>query len=294
MPDLLMTASSPSDGIVLVAAVTTDLVGEIRSRHDLSPVAAAAVGRLTASAVLFACALKSRERITLQITADGPLGSLAADAWLLDEALIGARGYARHPHVDVPLNARGKFDVAAAVGKGTLQVTKSYGEGQPYVGVVPLYSSEIAEDVAAYLMQSEQIPSVVALGVLADPGGVRAAGGILAQALPGAPEHAIATLEERARAMLPVTRAIAEGADAHALLHALAGPLTLRSHRSMEIRFACACSRERVERALLGMGEVDLRRLASERPETEATCEYCKKRYVFTAEDVEHLADAIS
>jgi molecular chaperone Hsp33 len=290
MPDLLISASAPERGIAMAAAITTELVEEIRERHDLSPVASAAIGRLVTGAVLFATSLKGRERITFQITGDGPIGGIAADAWLLADEMVGARAYARNPHVDLPLNERGKFDVAHAIGDGSLQVTKSYDIGQPYVSIVPLYSGEIAEDLAAYLVKSEQIPSVVALGVLAAPSGVRAAGGVIAQLLPGADERAAAALEERALAMAPVTSLIDRGADAHALLHALAGPFELRSHRTMDLRFACTCTREKVEAALTGIGSGELERLASERSETEATCEFCKKVYVLTSDEIRRLA----
>jgi molecular chaperone Hsp33 len=293
MPDMLISASAPEAGIAFVAAITTELVKEIRERHDLSPTATAATGRLATGAVLFGAGLKGRERVTLQISGDGPIGAIAADTWLLEPDVIAARGYARNPYVDIPLNARGKFDVAGSVGTGSLHVTKAYETGQPYVGVVPLYSGEIAEDIAAYLSQSEQIPSVVALGVLASPNGIRASGGVLAQVLPGADEKAIATLEERALAMPPVTRLISDGADAHALLHALSGALQLRSHRSLDLRFACLCTKEKVEAALLAMGPAELQHLASERSETEATCEFCKRVYVFTSEEIVHLAETI-
>lgn len=294
MPDLLLSAAAPEAGIAIVAAITTELVTEVRARHDLSPLATAAVGRLTTGAVLFGSSLKGRERLTLQISGSGPIGPIGSDAWLLEENLLGARGYARNGAVDLPLNERGKFDVAGAVGQGSLHVIKSYDVGQPYVGVVPLYSGEVAEDLAAYLVQSEQIPSVVALGVLANPEGVLAAGGVLAQVLPGADEQAIATLEERALAMPPVTTLIKGGTDAHELMHALAGPIALRAHRTVDIRFACLCDRGRVEAALIGMGAEELRKLAAERPETEATCEFCKKLYVFTSEEVNELAESIA
>ncbi len=287
----MISASAPAEGIAIVAAITTELVREARLRHDLSPTATAAVGRLTTGTILFGSSLKGRERITLQLNGDGPLGSVTADAWLLDEGTVGARGYARNPLVDIPLNDRGKFDVAGAVGKGSLQVTKSYEVGQPYNGIVPLYSGEIAEDIAAYLVQSEQIPSVVALGVLADPDGVRAAGGVLAQVLPGADERAVAQLEARALAMPAVTTLIAQGADAHALLHALAGGIELRAHRSTDLRYACLCTASKVESALLGLGAQELRHMAEERDETEATCEFCKKVYVFTANELVALAE---
>ena len=294
MPDFIVSASAPGAGIAIAAAISTEIVAEVRSRHDLSPLVTAAVGRLVTGTALFGVALKGRERITLQMSGDGPIGSMAADAWLLETDVLGARGYAANAQIDLPLNAAGKFDVAGAIGNGTLQVTKSYDVGQPYAGVVPLYSGEVAEDIASYLVNSEQIPSVVALGVLANPDGVRAAGGVLAQVLPGADERAIAALEERALAMPPITKLIDQGADAHALLHALAGPIELRSHRTLDLRFACTCTREKVEAALLGMGAVELRTLADERSESEAFCEFCKKRYIFTSDELRELAERIA
>ncbi|MBV8530136.1 MAG: Hsp33 family molecular chaperone HslO, partial [Candidatus Eremiobacteraeota bacterium] len=274
MPDTLLAASNLDAGISVVAAITTDLVGEIRDRHDLWPTATAAVGRLATGAALFSAGLKGNERVSLQIAGDGPLGTLAADAWLLDERTAGARGYTSNGSVDLPIDERGKFNVAGAVGAGSLQVTRSSDVGQPYVGVVPLHCGEIAEDIAVYLSQSEQIPSIVALGVLANPTGVVAAGGILARALPGADEAALATLEARAARMPPVTQLVAERADAGALLCELAGDLEMRSHHTIDIRFACRCNRAKVEAVLRGLGRNELVALTRERDRTEAVCEY--------------------
>ncbi|MGA8533292.1 MAG: Hsp33 family molecular chaperone HslO, partial [Candidatus Tumulicola sp.] len=260
MPDLLLGAAAAGSGASIVAAVTTGLVSEIQRRHDLSPTASAAVGRLVTGAVLFGAGLTGRERISLQISGDGPIGTLVADAWLLDDRTIGARGYARNGHAELPVDARGKFNVAGIVGDGLLQVTKSYEVGQPYVGIVPLQSGEIAEDLAAYLAKSEQIPSVVALGVLANPSGVIAAGGVLAQVLPGAGDAAIVRLEDRARAMPPVTKLISERAEAAHLLRALSGDEPLRSERSMEVRFACLCTKRKVEAVLAALGRQEVER----------------------------------
>ena len=293
MPDTVLSAANLDAGVALTAAITTDLVAEIRDRHDLWPTATAAVGRLTTGAALLAAGIKGSERISLQIAGDGPLGRIAADAWLLDAQTIGARGYARNARVELPVDARGKFNVSGAIGAGSLQVTRSSDIGQPYVGVVPVHSGEIAEDLALYLAQSEQIPSIVALGVLANPTGVVASGGILARALPGADESAIAALEFRAAAMPPITQLIAGGADAAALLRELAGELELRSYHSMAVRFACRCNREKVEAVLLGLGADELLQLTRERDRTEATCEYCKTHYVFTAADLQELAERL-
>ncbi|MGA8575575.1 MAG: Hsp33 family molecular chaperone HslO [Candidatus Cybelea sp.] len=293
MPDTLLAASNLDAGVALVAAITTELVTEIRDRHDLWPTATAAVGRLTTGAALFAASLKGSERISLQIAGDGPLQTLAADAWLSDERTIAARGYARNGRVELPVNARGKFNVAGAVGAGSLQVTRSSEIGQPYVGVVPIQSGEIAEDLAAYLAQSEQIPSIVALGVLANPNGVVAAGGILARALPGANERTLSMLEERAASMPPVTQLIAHDPDPRALLRELAGDLELRSFHARDVRFACRCNRAAVESVLLGLGADELLQLTRDRDKTEATCEYCKTTYAFSADELRELVERL-
>lgn len=290
MPDLILSATAPEAGFSIVAGITTQLVSEMQIRHALSPTAAAAAGRLITASALLATSLKDTERVGLQIAGDGPLRSIVAEAWLLDAKTVGARGYAKVPDADLPLNDKAKFDVAGALGEGSLQVTKSYEVGQSYVGVVPLYSGEVAEDIAAYLANSEQIPSVVALGVLANPQGVIAAGGIIAQVLPGADDRAVALLEQRALAMPPVTQLIAQGADAAALMHALAGESALRAQRSSAVEFACKCTREKVEAAFIALGVDELHKMASARDETEAICEFCKKVYMFTGDEVTGLA----
>ncbi|MBV9233628.1 MAG: Hsp33 family molecular chaperone HslO [Candidatus Eremiobacteraeota bacterium] len=289
MPDALLAAPARDAGIAFVAATTTDLVAEIQRRHDLWPTASAAVGRLTTGAVLFGASLKGNERISLQIAGSGPLRTLAADAWLLEPETIGARGYAHNPQTDLPVDARGKFDVAGAVGSGSLQVTRSSDVGQPYVGVVPLRSGEIGEDLALYLAQSEQIPSVVALGVLANPRGIAAAGGLFARVLPGTDERTVMELEKRAGALPPVTSSIAEGASAYDLLLQLAGDWALGPIHRRNVRFACRCSREKVEAILLGLGADELLALTRRPDGTEAICEYCKQRYAFTPGEVEAL-----
>jgi len=289
MPDALLAAPARDAGVAFVAAITTELVAEIRRRHDLWPTASAAVGRLTTGAVLFGAGLKGNERISLQIAGSGPLQTLAADAWLLDAHTIGARGYAHNPQVDLPVDVRGKFDVAGAVGSGSLQVTRSSDVGQPYAGVVPLHSGEIGEDLALYLAQSEQIPSVVAVGVLANPDGIVAAGGLFARVLPGSDERTRIELEKRARSLPPVTTSIARGAGAEELMRDLAGDWKLGSMQSKSVKFACRCSREKVEAVLLGLGADELLELTRRPDGTQAVCEYCKRRYAFTPPQVAAL-----
>jgi len=292
--DRLLSASAAHGTVSLVSGVTTALVREARERHDLAPTASAAVGRLVTAAALLGTSLQGRERVSLRVVGDGPIGSLTADAWRAGPQTVAARAYARNGYADLPLNARGKFDVAGVVGRGNLQVTKSYEVGQPYNGIVPLASGEIGDDVAAYLANSEQIPSVVAVGVLADPTGIRAAGGVIAQILPGADESTILALERAAAAMPPVTTQIVEGADPEALIRAVAGDLDVKLYESQNVAYDCRCTREKVETALLGLGKDELAKLAREQQATEATCEFCGERYVLSRQDVEALAQRLS
>lgn len=289
MTDRLTTASAANGTVSLVAGITTQLVREAQARHVLAPTASAAVGRLITGAALLGASLKGRERLTLQIAGDGPIGSIAADAWSAGTARVAARAYARNPKADIPLNGRGKFDVAGVVGSGQLQVTKSYEVGQPYNGIVPLQTGEIGDDIAAYLANSQQIPSVVALGVLANPNGIVAAGGVIAQLMPGADDDTIAKLERHAQTMPTVTQQIADGADAGALLRAVAGDLELKIFGDYRVEFGCRCTREKVETALLGLGRDELAKIANEQPHTEATCEFCKRQYVLSAREVNDL-----
>ncbi|MBV8579611.1 MAG: Hsp33 family molecular chaperone HslO [Candidatus Eremiobacteraeota bacterium] len=291
--DRIVTASAARGTVSLVAGITSGLVREARERHDLAPTASAAVGRLLTAAALLGASLTGRERLTLQIVGDGPIGAITADAWSSGPLAIGARAYARNGRAHVPLNGRGKFDVAGVVGNGKLQVTKTYEVGQPYSGIVPLVSGEIGDDVAAYLANSEQIPSVVALGVLADPAGIRAAGGVIARVLPGADEATIAALERNAAAMAPVTTQIVEGADPEALMRAVLGELDVKMFDTYSVAFDCRCTREKVESALLGLGKDELAKIAREQPQTEATCEFCGETYLLSADDVLGLAERL-
>jgi molecular chaperone Hsp33 len=290
VPDRIVTATASDGSFSIVAGVTTELVRETQSRHELAPTASAALGRLlTGTALLGASLLKGRERLSLQIAGDGPLRGMTGDVSLRAQRELVARGYARNPAADLPLNALGKFDVAGAVGNGQLQVTRSFEVGQPYMGVVPLVTGEVGDDIASYLAHSEQIPSIVALGVLANPAGIKASGGLVAQVLPGAAERTIALLEERAAAMPAITASIAAGATPEDLARSLAGDLELRSTGEFSLSFGCRCSRRRVESALMGLAREELLEMASDHKPTEAVCEYCKERYVLSREEVAGL-----
>ena len=293
MPDRILTATSLDGSFSIVAGITTEIVADAQVRHDLAPTASAAVGRLLTGSALLGASLKGREKLTLQIAGDGPIRGIVADVALQSTDRIGARAYARRPEADVPLNVLGKFDVASVVGKGYLQVTRSFEVGQPYVGITELTTGEVGDDIANYLATSEQIPSVVALGVLANPSGIIAAGGIIAQVLPGADEATIAALEERARAMPPITGQIAAGATVENLIDVLGGGIGMRQTRAYGLDFACTCSLERVERALLGLGRDELHKIATEQQQTEAVCEFCKTAYVLGRDEVLGLIEQL-
>ncbi|MBV8282678.1 MAG: Hsp33 family molecular chaperone HslO, partial [Candidatus Eremiobacteraeota bacterium] len=205
--DYAATAIAGGETARIVAARTTNLVREAQARHDCSPTVTAALGRLLTGAALLGLPLGARERLTLQVNGDGPVRFLVADA------LPGGRvrGYPGRARADVPLNAAGKFDVGGVVGRGSLHVTRIYDTGQPYTSAVPLQSGEIGDDLAYYLANSEQVPSVVAVGVLANPEGVLAAGGILAQLLPGADATTIELLEDAAQRQPQVSSLVRSG-----------------------------------------------------------------------------------
>ncbi len=289
MSDRIVTATAADGSFSIVAGITTELVRQTQFRHHLAPTASAALGRLVTGTALLGASLKGKERVSLQVAADGPLGGMAADVSLLAPDRLGARGYAKNPSADIPLNALGKFDVGGVVGAGRLHVTRSFEVGQPYGGIVPLVSGEIGDDIASYLANSEQIPSIVALGVLANPAGIKAAGGAIAQVMPGADERTIAVLEERARLMAPVTTQIDAGATAEDLARSLAGELELRFRSEFSVEFACRCTRDRVKLALMALGRDELDKMSRDKDHTEAICEFCKERYELSGSEIADL-----
>jgi molecular chaperone Hsp33 len=293
MRDRLVTASAADGTVALVAGITTKLVADTRRRHGTSPTASVAIGRLITAAALLGANLKGRERLSLQITGSGPIGGVVAEVTMLPDHTVGARAYAHHPAADLPLTPSGHFNVGELVGRGKLLVTKSYEVGQPYTGIVNLITGEIASDVAAYFAYSEQVPSVVALGVHFDHSGVRVAGGVVAHVLPGASGATIGRLEDNANAMDPVTTQLLDGAQPESIIERICAGMAPKRLREYDVLFACRCTREKVETALLGLGHDELVKIAREQPQTEATCEFCKRIWVLSADEVSSLAARI-
>ena len=267
-----------------VAIDTTETVAEAVQRHGTRPTASAALGRLITAAALFGATMKDEKRVTLRLLGDGPLGTLIADALPNGEV----RGYVQNPQVDLPLNEAGKLNVGEAVGKnGLFAVARDYGSGSPYIGSSPLISGEVGEDVANYFVHSEQIPSVVSLGVLVAPdGGIRAAGGILVQAMPGCGPEVLEQLEKNSHLLSNISWQIDKGATPAELASAALRELEPQVTTRFGVQFSCHCSKERIQAILLGLGDQDLDEMIQSEEPAEVRCHFCNKTYLFGKEEL--------
>ena len=292
MSDRLVRAIS-KDGFVKVVAVSTrDLTERARQIHKTTPVATAALGRTLAAASMMGNALKGEgSSLTLQIKGDGPLGKILA----VSDNMGNVRGLVDNPFVDLPLRADGKLDVGSAVGmNGTLTVIRDLNMKEPYVGSVDLLGGEIAEDLAAYFVESEQIPTACGLGVLVDRDqSVLTSGGYLIQLLPGASENIITMVEGGIMAAGPVTKLLQENPDPESLLRRVMPDFELEILVTTPIEYRCYCSRERMEKALISMGVEEMESLIEEQGSAELTCHFCDNVQQFTREDLEMLLAAM-
>ena len=286
--DQLVRVIAKDAPIKAMAISGTGLVERARQIHDAWPVAAAALGRLLMAASMMGNMLKEQDgSVTLRVKGDGPLGTVLA----VSDSMGNVRGYVENPAVDVPRKAHAKLDVGAAVGPGgTLTVVKDLGLKEPYVGSIQLISGEIAEDIAAYFVESEQIPTACALGVLISPEQtVRAAGGYLIQLLPGADEGVISAIERGVARVGAVSAQLDRGLGPVELLQEVLSDFQLEVLETSPVEYRCYCSRERVSRALISVGASELKSLIQEQGGTDLTCQFCDKVYHFTREDLEAL-----
>ena len=255
--------------------------------------ASAALGRLLMAASMMGAAIKEEEgAVTLRIKGGGPLGSLTA----VSDSRGNVRGYVQNPDVDVPRKAKGKLDVGAAVGAdGELTVIRDLGLKEPYIGSVQLVGGEIAEDVAAYFVESEQVPTACALGVLIAPDQtVQAAGGYLIQLLPGADEAVVSAVERGVSKLGAVSARLDSGMEPLGLLREVLGEFELEVLETSPIAYRCYCTRDRVSRALISLGTDELDSLIKEQGGAELTCQFCDKVYRFGAEELRALRDGAS
>ena len=278
------------DGYVKAVAITgRDLVERARNIHTLLPMATAALGRALLGASMMGDMLKEQKgSLTLQIKGGGPLGTILA----VSDCEGNVRGYVQNPHVELIEIYPGKLDVGAAVGdeRGTLTVIKDIGLKEPYVGSIGLFSGEIADDLAMYFVESEQIPTACALGVLVGTDqSVTSAGGYLIQLLPGASEEIITKIEAGVRKLGPVSAALEGGLDGEGLLRAVLSEFELEILEKHPVEYRCYCSRERVSRALVSMGRAELSSLIEEQGQAELTCQFCDRVYHYSKEELEEL-----
>jgi len=288
---ILKRAIAKDASVVACAVDGTDLVSEIEQIHRTSTVVTAAVGRLAIAAGMIGYGLKGKQdSVTLRIKGGGLVGQLIAVA----DSHGNVKADVEQPVVELPLNAKGKLDVSGAVGtNGTLSVVKDLGLKEPYVGVVPLVSGEIAEDITQYFADSEQTPTACGLGVLVNPDlTVKVAGGYLIQVLPFASDTVIDTLEKNLTELPPMTTMMTNGMQMEQIALRLLKGLEPNLLDEGYLQYHCDCSRERTKRVLMALGKKELTDLANEVHPVEICCHFCGKKYLFSAREILKLAES--
>lgn len=287
MKDYIVRATAADAQIRAFAITSRNMVETAREKHNTSPVATAALGRLmTAGAMMGSMMKGDQDLLTLQIRCSGPIGGLTVTA----DAHARVKGYVDHPDVMLPPNAKGKLDVGGALGLGVLNVIKDLGLKEPYVGQTELKTGEIADDLTYYFANSEQVPSSVGLGVLMERDNtVKQAGGFIIQLMPFAEESVIDKLEKKLTEMESVTSYLDKGFTPEQLLEELLGEFGLEIMDQMDAEFYCNCSKERVEKALVSVGRKDLNSMIQDGKPIEVKCHFCNTAYEFTVEDLKKI-----
>jgi len=270
------------------AAITTELVREMVGLLDTFPIATIGLGRLVTGTALMASQLADGQALSVRVHGDGPLGHLCAEASY--EGKI--RAYCQVPDAMQPANRKGKLDLSSAVGDGYLSVARTLPfQKEPHMGIVPLLSGEIGEDLAFYLQQSEQIPSIISLAVSLDKNGdVTHAGGVLVEVMPGTKEDVLTALEQNTKSAPPLSSLLQQGMNEQQLVEQYVkhSPLVVAEHK-FALEYFCPCSIERVERTLLLMGANDLEEMHKANKTVEVKCEFCRKNYLVTVDRIKEL-----
>lgn len=289
MKDHLIKATVYDGMVRAYTIVSTETVEEARKRQDTWATATAALGRTITITAMMGALLKDEHSLTVKVEGGGPLGAIIADGNAKGEV----RGYVLNPHIDFELNTKGKLDVARAVGTdGTLSIVKDLGLKDYFTGQVPIVSGEISEDFTYYFAHSEQIPSAVGAGVLVNPDhSVLAAGGFIVQVMPGADEDLITQLEGQIQNFEPISSLIQKGYTSEQILNKLFPDEDVKIHESMPIQFKCKCSKERLERAIKGLGNEEIQNMIDEDHGAEATCHFCNEVYHFNESELEALKE---
>ena len=283
--DYMIRATAANAQVRAFAVTSRDLVEHAREAHDLSPVAAAALGRTMSAALMMADMLKGpQDLLTIKIDGDGPLGGILVTA----DNHGGVKGYVQDPKVDLPNKSDRHLDVGGAVGHGTLTVIRDMGMKDPYVGQTAIQTGEIAEDITYYYAVSEQIPSSVGLGVLVNrkEKKILQAGGFIVQLMPFAEEETIAALEKNLRGIDSVTAMLSAGDTPEQMLEKVLKGLDLVVTEKTPVRFYCNCGKERYERALVLLGRDEVQKIVDEGEPVEIKCQFCGKKYSFSPDEL--------
>ena len=288
--DYMLRAMSRDGHLRAFAVNSKNLVADAYKAHNTTPVVTAALGRLLSAGVMMGAMCKGdADILTISLKGDGPVGSVTVTA----DSKGRVKGFAANPNVELPLKPNGKLDVGGAVGHGTLTVIKDLGLKDPYIGQTELVNGEVAEDLTYYFAASEQVPSSVGLGVLVNPDGtVRQAGGFIVQVMPDAPDELIDVLEKNIGALKPVTTSLESGESIEDILADVFANIEYDITSNSDISFYCNCSRDRISKALISVGEADLKSMIDEGKEIEVKCHFCNKGYKFTVEELGEMLEA--
>ena len=288
MKDYIVRGVAADSQIRVFAACTTAVAEEARRRHNTSPTATVALGQLMTAGTMMGAMMKNDPDIlTLQIRGDGPIGGITVTA----DNQGNVKGYVLNPEVSVPAK-NGKINVADALGIGLLNVIKDMGLKEPYVGQTILETSEIAQDLTYYYMNSEQIPSSVGLGVLMEKDNtVKCAGGFILQLMPYAEDAVIDKLEENLKGITSVTELLEQGYTPERMLEALLEGMDLEITDTLPARFYCNCSKERVEKAVVSIGREEIQNMIDDGEDIEVKCHFCNTAYQYTIEELQDILE---
>lgn len=264
---------------------STAIVKKSCEIHHTSKTMTAALGRALTATSLTASLLKDKDNtLTLQLRGDGPAGMVVC----VGDYMGNVRGYAENPDVELPPNAQGKLDVGGAIGKGTMYIIKDLGMNEPYIGVSPIVSGEIAEDITEYFASSEQTPSVCALGVRVDSENMCfAAGGFLLQLMPGYEDKTVDRLETNVNLLGSVSKLIADGRTGEEIMAMIFDGIEYEAFDEFDAEYRCPCNRDKYKAALIGLSETDMEELRQSGEPIETNCRFCGKRYVFELDEID-------
>lgn len=287
MNDYIIRATAANSQIRAFACISTEIVETARQAHDTSPVVTAALGRLlTAGAMMGSMMKGEKDLLTLKVACNGPIGGLTVTA----DSSANVKGYANQNVVNLPPSPKGKLDVGKALDIGVLSVIKDMGLKEPYVGQTDLVTGEIAEDLTYYFATSEQVPSSVALGVLMNRDNtVRCAGGFIIQLLPFAEDEVIEKLEKKIGEITSVTSMLDKGMTPEEILQELLGEFGLTILDKVPTKFACNCTKERVEKAIVSIGKKDLQEMIDDGKPIEVNCHFCNTNYEFSVDELKDI-----